>query len=153
MTDTKPPKVAPADAPPPGKDENAGKQRSDAIFFYAAAGLLIVIICMLMVLWLRTRSRLLQTQERLREVTPVWEATKATQRPEVAAMLARLAQMGEEEAAPLRDRDALEPRTVILDGAETDALILPADQAEALGLQAGDVILVLPPPATAPGDS
>ena len=119
--------------------------KSDRLFLFVTAGLVMLILCLLAGMLLRAnrRTRLVEYQLWQRER----ELGMLRQREGEVGMLRKFLQS--QPLIPAVDRDKLAITTVTIDGRQVHALRLPHDLAERIGLAAGDVVLVEPPPATA----
>jgi hypothetical protein len=115
-------------------------------YLATVGGLLLVIIVVLATLWTRERGRRVDAEEAVVRLQK--------QNQQLSLMLTLSARSGAVEGAvqPFQ-RDDHVPVTVSLDGARREAYRLPAPAAERFGFREGDVILVVPAPATRPAPS
>lgn len=113
---------------------------SDTKFFWAVGGLLLLIIAILAGLWLKSERRARQAEADLAQVRRIQESTQAV-----------FQELFRQKPGSLGiDRQSLTTRPAEIDGHKTTVLLMPAELGEAIGFQAGDVILVEQRPATAP---
>jgi len=119
--------------PPPAQGDNR--------FIVAVGVLLLLIVALLAGLWIRASRRAQRAEQRV--------VTLSRQQSQAAGLLQQA--MREHIGRATIRREELATRKVTLAGRQISALVLPAGQADRLGLRAGDVILVDKLPTTATG--
>lgn len=127
---------APATTPAPGG--------SDAKYLLVVAGLMMTIVILLSVLWIRERRNGAILRGELET------ARRGAIRSGLQGELARLMTGQPDPQSRALQRDDLPAQTVTWNGQPRTVLSVSAAAGQRMGLRPGDVIVVAPPPATAP---
>jgi cell division protein FtsL len=123
---------------------DAAQNPSDVKFFIVIAVLLVTISALLAMLWYRAHMRALQSEKLAVQMRQ--DQLDARQRLDQLQFLQ--AMLSQKVLGPALAREQLATMDVVLDGQQRSALCLSTEQAQAIGLKAGDVVMVMDHPSS-----
>ena len=112
------------------------KPRSDANYLLIVGGLMLIIIVLLAVLWQKERSRRLAAEDNL--------AQEIGKRQQIMQMMVSDIGKMSAQSSNVIPRKILVPEKIKFDGQEKLLFRIPADAGRDIGLEVGDVLMIMP---------